>query len=177
MALLVIVSLMLQATGLLGTAVTTEHYHDLGKYLFTFVVFWGYVSFSQFMLIWYANIPEETAWYYQRYTGSWLVLSKILLWGHFLLPFFFLIMRTVKRNRALLLVAAVYMLAVHFLDLHWLIMPTLHHEGWHPHLMDLTTLLAVGGFFTAAFFRNLLSAALIPVKDPRLHEALAFENF
>ena len=177
MALLVMLTLGLQGAGFFGKAVTMEHFHDLGKYTFAFIVFWGYIAFSQFMLIWYANIPEETAFYYDRYQGSWMTASRILLFGHFLLPFFFWILRTVKRSRALLFAGSAYLVVLHYLDIRWLVMPVLHPEGQAWSLMDLTTLLAVGGFFLFALSRLMLSAALIPVGDPRLRESLAFENF
>jgi hypothetical protein len=177
MALLILVNNALQGTGLLGDAVTDEHYHDLGKYLFGFVVFWGYMAFSQFLLIWYANIPEETAWYHQRAEGSWMLASRVILFGHFLIPFFFFIPRTIKRARPLLFLGAGYMLLIHLADIHWLVMPTLHHDGMHASLMDLAALLVVGGGFVAALSWNMTHSALVPLKDPRLAEAVAFENF
>jgi hypothetical protein len=175
--LLTLVVTWLQGAGFLGSAVNAEHVHDLGKYTFAFIVFWGYIAFSQFMLIWYANIPEETAWFYQRYQGTWLIGARIMVFGHFLLPFFFMILRRVKRSRALMVAGGLYLVVLHYLDMRWLVMPTLHHDGMNFHVMDLTTLLAIGGIFVFVFVRLLTSAALIPLKDPRLKEALAFENF
>ena len=91
--------------GVLGRAVTVEHYHDLGKLLFAFVVFWAYIAFSQYMLIWYGNIPEETGWYLKRQTGDWAWVSLVLLFGHFVLPFLVLLPRAVKRRPRLLAAA------------------------------------------------------------------------
>lgn len=167
----------LQAWGFLGRAVTSEHLHDLGKMLFAFVVFWAYMAFSQFMLIWYANIPEETMFFHARYVGSWKIVSTVLLFGHFLIPFFFLMSRTVKRMRPLLYMGAFYMLALHYVDMYWLAMPILHPDGVSVTMMDLAAFLAVGGAVMGVFFHNLTRNALIAYKDPRLHEALAFENF
>jgi hypothetical protein len=175
--LLVLVCMALQRAGFLGNAVTPEHYHDLGKLAFAFIVFWGYIAFSQFMLIWYANIPEETEFFYGRYQGSWLLASRILLFGHFLVPFYFFIVRRVKRNPVLLQLGCAYLVVLHFCDMRWLMMPVLHPEGVHLHVLDFTTLVGIGGVFTWAFLRLLVSSALIPVKDPRLKEALVFENF
>lgn len=177
LALLIVLGMTLQRGGLLGKAVTAEHYHDLGKFLFAFVVFWGYIAFSQFMLIWYANIPEEQHWYHMRMQGSWTTITKVILFGHFLLPFFFLIQRRVKRHRGLLFGGAAYLLLIHLVDIYWIIMPTGHRAGFQPSLLDLATLLFVGGVFVHVFARLTLGAALVPVKDPRLEEALAFENF
>lgn len=167
----------LQAWGFLGRAVTSEHLHDLGKMLFAFVVFWAYMAFSQFMLIWYANIPEETVFFHARAIGTWKVLSTTLLFGHFLMPFFFLMPRTVKRMRPLLYMGAVYMLVLHYIDMYWLAMPILHPQGVSVSLMDFAAFLAVGGAFAGVFFHNLTKNALVAYNDPRLHESLAFENF
>ena len=99
-AAIVLIALALRAAGWLEGFVTVEHFHDLGKLLFAFVIFWAYIAFSQMMLIWYGNLPEETAWYAQRWHPPfWHGVSWLLLVGHFLLPFLFLLPRTVKRAR------------------------------------------------------------------------------
>jgi hypothetical protein len=175
-SLLTLLGMALQRTGILEKEITTEHYHDLGKYMFAFLVFWSYIAFSQYMLIWYANIPEETLWIKHRTTGGWELVAYALMIGHFAIPFFFLLPRTIKRNRALLRLGAIWLLLMHFVDLYWLVMPTLHPE-LHPSLIDLTTMIGVGGFFFAAFGWLARKHAIIPTKDPRLQESLAFENF
>jgi hypothetical protein len=175
-AFLVLLALSLQRGGALRGVVSAEHYHDLGKLLFAFTVFWAYIAFSQFMLVWYANIPEETLWFAHRWHHGWEVVSVALAVGHFGLPFFFLMPRGVKRRRATLWLGATWMLAVHYLDLWWLVMPSLHREGPHPHLLDLATLLGVGGLFLATLALLMRRRSLVPVADPRLAESLAFEN-
>jgi len=107
LALITLTSLYLQKTGRVTDEITVEHYHDLGKLMHGFVVFWGYIAFSQFLLIWYANIPEETFWYEYRMdlTSGWGVLSIILLVGHLFVPFLFMMGRTMRRNRNLMLIA------------------------------------------------------------------------
>jgi hypothetical protein len=171
--------------------ITQEHLHDLGKLLFAFTCFWAYIAFSQFMLYWYGNIPEETLFYAKRWyliphgpeatrqwaTSSWSYVSVLLALGHFAVPFFFLLPRTVKRNRALVVVAALWMLLMHLVDVYWLIMPNLHPKGVALHWLDVTTLVGVGGIFFAGFFWLTRGCALIPVRDPRLPESLRFENF
>ena len=174
-ATLSLIALGLQRTGLMRNVVTTEHYHDLGKYQFAFVVFWAYIAFSQYMLIWYANIPEETLWIRHRTTNGWENITAVLMVGHFLIPFFFLMPRTVKRIPKLVGLAAIWLLGVHYVDMYWLIMPVNHHH-LHLSVMDLTTLIAVGGFFVAALGWQFQRHALLAVKDPRLDESLAFEN-
>ena len=161
--------------------ITLEHIHDLGKLLFAFTMFWAYIAFSQFFLIWYANIPEETNWFLKRLWGTpgapagWRPATMMLAIGHFAIPFFFLMPQTIKRNRVLLLIGALWMLAMHFWDIYWLVMPSLHSEI-NIQLLDLTTLIGVGGLFLAFVTWLLGRGALLPTRDPRLVESLAFEN-
>lgn len=175
-ALLVLMSASLRRAGLTGRAITVEHFHDLGKLLFAFVAFWAYIAFSQYFLIWYANIPEETAWFLHRWNGAWQEVSVTLGVGHFVIPFFFLLPRTIKRSTGALMVAAVWMLGMHYMDLYWLVMPTLHHHGAHLTVMDVATFFGVGGLFLATLGWLLKRHALVPLRDPRLSESLAFEN-
>jgi hypothetical protein len=129
------------------------------------------------MLIWYGNLPEETYWFRPRWGGGMEILSLGLALGHFIIPFFFLMSRHIKRSRTALAAAAAWMLFIHLVDIYWLVMPTLHPSAFRPSLLDLTTLMAVGGFFVFAVSRRLLGHQLIPIKDPRLPESLGFENF
>ncbi|MBK6848193.1 MAG: quinol:cytochrome C oxidoreductase [Proteobacteria bacterium] len=176
-AFLALVGLLLRRARVLADVITVEHYHDLGKLLFGFTVFWTYIAFSQFMLIWYGNLPEETIWYARRLIGSWGQVTLVLALGHFVVPFFYLMTRATKRRGATLLPAALWLLTVHYLDLYWLVMPILHPEGARPCLLDLTAFLGVGGCFVALFGRQLRRHALVPMRDPRLAESLAFENY
>ncbi len=176
LAVLVLLVLGLGRAGLLAGVVTAEHRHDLGKLLFAFLVFWAYIAFSQYMLIWYANLPEETAWYAHRLAPGWKGVSVGLAVGHFVLPFFFLLPREAKRRPATLGAAAAWLLAMHYLDLYWLVMPGLHRQGVQPHLLDLLTLVAVLGLFLAAWGLLARRRPLVPVGDPRLAESLSFEN-
>ena len=176
-AIVTIFSYGLQTKGLLRNAITTEHYHDLGKLLYGFNCFWAYIAFSQYMLIWYANIPEETGWFQIRQTGTWETVSfKILVFGHFLIPFVVLMSRHVRRNKFLLTIGALWLLALHWIDLYWLVMPTLHHEGYTPKLIDFACFLATGGIFFAGVSYFAAGRALLAKGDPRLPESLAFEN-
>jgi hypothetical protein len=175
-ALLIVLALLLQKGGLLEGVVTRDHFHDLGKLMFAFVVFWAYIAFSQFMLQWYANMPEETNWFAERLGHGWLPLTRALAIGHFVVPFFFLLLRDVKRHPVGLLASSLWLLLMQWLDLYWLIMPGLYHEGPRLHLLDVLTFLALGSAFTAALAGTLRSKALVPLNDPRLAESLAFEN-
>lgn len=175
-ALMAVVIVSFRSQGLLKDIVTVEHQHDMGKLLFAFLVFWSYIAFSQYFLIWYAHMPEETVFFAHRSEGSWSTVSIILAAGHFIVPMFFLMSRHIKRKNITMLAGAIWMLAIHFVDLHWVVMPTLHGDGFSFHILDLTTFVGVGGVFFAAFAWLMGRAPLVPLKDPRLGEALRFEN-
>ncbi|MCA9666281.1 MAG: hypothetical protein KC503_11860 [Myxococcales bacterium] len=170
-----LMGVLLQRSGVLKDVITSEHYHDLGKLIFAFTVFWAYIAFSQYMLIWYGNIPEETVWFKHR-GGAWLGMSIFQGVGHFAVPFFFMINRTIKRFKPTLIIGALMVLTVHYFDMYWLIMPTYHHHGPHFTIVDLTTFVGVGGVFLAVFGYGLARHKLIPAGDPRLKESLAFKN-
>lgn len=176
LAALTLVVLGFRASGFLRRTVTTEHLHDLGKLLFAFTILWAYVAFSQYFLIWYANQPEETAWFLRRRSGGWNGLSWLLLFGHFVVPFALLLPRAAKRSPAWLGLVAAWVLAVDYLDFYWLVMPELHAEGARPHWLDLAALAAVGSAFAAVVARACARHPLVPVGDPRLVESLVFRN-
>jgi hypothetical protein len=175
-AWLALKSHLLQGGGLLPNAITREHYHDLGKLIFAFIVFWAYIGFSQYMLIWYANIPEETEWFLQRQSGGWTALSVLLLFGHFFLPFLALLSRYPKRQRLLLVPGTIWVLFMHWVDLYWLAMPAFGASSPPLHALDFTLFVGVGGIFTALLLRRLAKHSLLPEKDPRLADSLVFEN-
>jgi len=175
-AVLALVSIAGRRSGLLGAVVSEEHQHDIGKLLFGFVIFWAYMAFSQYMLIWYANLPEETGFFAQRLTGSWRTASIVLAMGHFVVPFFFLLPRAIKRSTGALAAVSAWLLVMHLLDLYWLVMPSLYPNGMAPSLLDATALIGCCGVFLAAFGGALRRQALIPLRDPRLPESLTFEN-
>lgn len=180
-AFMTLVAMGLQKAGLLKDAITTEHYHDLGKYVFGFTVFWAYIAFSQFILIWYANIPEETEFYMVRMEGGWHLISYALPVLHFGVPFFFLLSRHMKRNRTMLAIACVWTLVMHLVDMYWLVLPTSGGHGEHAHLAlswtDFTALIGIAGAFLAVFGVFLKKNAVVCINDPRLEDSLAHENF
>ena len=139
--------------------------------VFAFTVFWAYIGFSQYFLIWYGNIPEETVFFLHRSEGSWRVASLLLAVGHFAIPFLYFLPRSVKRDPRTLALGSAWILLMHFIDLYWLVMPSLHPHGIHFGLADLAALLAVGGCFVAAATRLTASAPRVPLKDPRLAES------
>jgi hypothetical protein len=172
----ILVAVALQACGRLKTSITIEHYHDLGKLLFAFIIFWGYMAFSQYLLMWYANLPEETEWYLVRQSGPWVWISLALLFGNLLIPFFGLLSRHVKRRKWSLAFWAVWLLVMHWLDLYWIVMPNLSPQAlpWGP--IDGCLFLGMGGVYLAGLVHVAGQHALVPLADPRLGESLAFEN-
>ena len=174
-ALLSVVVAAMRGAGLLNTVITADHLQDIGKFLLAFTAFWAYIAFSQFFLMWYANLPEETTWYQARIEGSWLTVSIVLMAGHFAVPFFYLMGRAVKRRGSTLAIGGAWLLVMHFLDLYWQVMPTLHPEGFSPSLLDVAAFLTVGGCFVGAASWLLRRQALVPLRDPRLAESLALE--
>lgn len=173
---LILMLLILQGRNRLTGVVNEEHFHDLGKLLFGFVVFWAYIAFSQFMLIWYGNLPEETIWFAQRWKDGWQYASILLAAGHFFIPFFVLLSRDTKRQMKIIGAAAIWMLVMHYLDLYWLVMPSVDSAGLQFHLLDLLALVGLGGLFLAALIQVSMRSALVPTHDPRLAESLSFEN-
>ena len=128
-AFVILLSQWLGAKGYLREAINTEHYHDLAKLMFTFMVFWTYVNFSQYMLITYANLPEETEFFRMRLDGGWGAVGTLLVFGHFFVPFAFLMSRHIKRNPVTLAVGAVLMLVIHWVDMQFLVLPNFEHAG------------------------------------------------
>ncbi len=172
-----LVALSLESKGILEGVITTEHHHDLGKMMFAFVVFWSYIAFSQFFLIWYANIPEETIWFLHRVEGSWKTITLLLVYGHFLAPFLLLMPRFVKRRSTALKVMAIWILFMHWVDLYWNVLPNFSKHGVHFHWLDLSTMLGIGGIFVWHFWKTYRASSPVPVNDPKLSASIEFTNF
>ncbi|MCG8510965.1 MAG: hypothetical protein MI741_17215, partial [Rhodospirillales bacterium] len=183
---IILVCMTLQRFGFLKP-INKEHYHDLGKLLFAFVFFWGYIAFSQYMLIWYASIPAELMWMARRgastfedHSTPYIGVALLLLFGHFVIPFLGLLSRHVKRNRAGLAFWAVWMLVMHLIDLYWVVMPEFDSQAIFPNVIaagiDLFCIAGLIILFVGAAARVLGSMTLMPVRDPRLGESLAFHN-
>lgn len=176
-AFLVVVVFLLKRSGKLAEEITVEHEHDIGKQLFGWIVFWAYIAFSQYMLIWYGNIPEETEWYFTRQQGGWATVSWILVFGHFLIPFLVLLPRGVKRRAGALTAMAVFVLVMHWVDCFWLVAPEKGAAGHVP--FDFTMVACAIGqaaLLTAGVTFALAGGSLLPRRDPRLAESLSFEN-
>lgn len=174
LALTTFIIIRLQSNNVLTTSITEEHYHDLGKLMFAFTIFWGYMAFSQYFLIWYGNIPEETIWFLHRWESSWKTISLIIVFGHFVVPFFILFPQVTKRNKPVMTIMTIWILTMHWVDIHWIVMPTLHHHGFHFSWLDATTVVGIGGIFLFIFWRLFTNHPLVPVNDPKLKKSIEF---
>ncbi len=179
MALVTLVLIILRTFGRLHVAFTDDHLHDLSKLLFAFTVFWAYISFSQYFLIWYANIPEETAFFLLRKQGVWEYFSWIIPICHFIIPFVFLMARTVRRSRPLIALACVWLLGIHVVDWYWMVRAGLMHDGEivGPQFIDLFAIAGPVLVFAGLLVRKIASGPLMPLQDPRLDEGLNHKNY
>lgn len=176
MALLILVVYTLQTRGYLKGVVTVEHYHIMGKLLLAFTIFWAYIAFSQYFLIWYANIPEETSYFLRRNIESWNYMSTFLTIGHFVLPFIFLLFQAAKRDPKILSKIAMWIIFMQVVDMYIIVLPMLHDKGVHVHWLDLACLVAIGAPLAFFYLQNLGKYPLFPVKDPRLTASLKLTN-
>jgi len=176
MSLLVLVITALQRAGYLKNVVTLEHYHIMGKWMFAFCVFWAYIGFGQYMLIWYANIPEEIQYFLTRNTESWWGLSMLLVFGRFFGPFAILLLRSIKKHPRQLCYVAAWILLMQMLDIYLVVLPALHGTGVHVSLWDFAALIAIGATLAFVYLRIVAKTSLFPVRDPHLVESLKLVN-
>ncbi len=185
MAVLILTLTWLRSKGYLQTVTSKEHYHIMGKLMHAFVIFWAYVSFSQFMLIWYANITEETTYFILRNTENWWLWSISLPFGHFALPFVLLLPHYAKKIPKLIVPICIYILIYHVIDLYIAVIPergvSLSHGKslfveHNAYLGDILAFITVGAFFVFMFLRNIGSANLYPNRDPRILESANLHN-
>ena len=149
-----------------------NHLHDLGKLLLAFVMLWAYFNFSQFLIIWMGNLPEEIPWYLSRVTGSWVWVSVLLIVGHFVLPYVLLLNRDLKRAGGTVATIAVLVIVMRFVDLFWLLGPEHGKPLLSVHWLDFVAPVALGGIWVALFLWQLGTRSLIPVTEPTLQEAI-----
>ena len=171
-AFIVVVLVLLSDRAPLADYVGPRHYHDLGKLMLAFVMFWAYVSFSQYLIIWSGNLPEEIPWYIKRLQGGWGWVGAALLLFHFALPFLLLLPRSANRNPRILGAVAGLVVLMRMLDVFWLTKPALSAPGFRIHWMDLAAPIGVGGLWLATFLWQLGRRPLLPVHDPDLAPAL-----
>ena len=175
-AIMILICLGFRKAGILDKEINIEHYHDLGKWLFAMTCFYTYMAFSQYLLIWYANIPDETQFFRHRMPGTWLYISLSLPFIRFFIPFFTLISRPAKRNLTILSVMSVWSLVVVYLDLYWVVMPVFYPNGPQIHWLDFATLGATVSITGLVFWSRFRRHAMVPEGDLRLEQSLHFEN-
>lgn len=171
-AVLILIIMFLWKKGLLTNTLQKGHIYDLGVQLFGFTIFYAYIAFSQFLLIYYANIPEETVWYLERLQGGYEYLAYIYFIGRFGIPFLVLLPKGTKTNSKVIISMSVLILISHFIELYWIAMPVLNHHGFHFDWITLTSFIGLGGIFLGLFFHRFKQSKMIPVNDPRLGDSL-----
>ncbi|MBB5034552.1 hypothetical protein [Prosthecobacter vanneervenii] len=182
MAASILVITWLRSLGYLQKVVTEEHYHLMGKLLFAFTVFWAYIAFSQYFLIWYANVTEETRFYLTRNTEGWRALSIFIVIGHFVAPFVFLLSQPRKKNPVVMSLGCIWILFMHLVDMYWNVIPergpSLGQGVWvaGAWVQDLAALCAVFGIMGYLYLRGLAKYSLYPWRDPRLIESVNVIN-
>lgn len=175
LATLTIIVILLRRWGVFSGIVNDEHLHDLGKLIFAFSTFWMYIWFSQYLLIWYANIPEETSYFIRRESGSWATFSIMNVVFNWVLPFIVLISRSAKKNEGLLLKVCIIIMIGHWIDLFWMILPPFMTTPAFS-IWEIGPMAGVVGLFFLVVFRTLSRANIIPVKDPMLIESLHYHS-
>ncbi|MFN7139137.1 MAG: hypothetical protein ACK4UN_07355 [Limisphaerales bacterium] len=176
LATIYLLSLVLKRSGPLKNVVQTRQFHDLGVLWFAFTVFYAYIHFSQYFIIWNANIPEETFWYIKREQGTWWQFGMLLIFGHFFLPFLALLRINAKVNHSMTIPLAIWTWLMHFCDISFNIMPVLLPDGYNQAPLSIVLVLCcmafIGAVLVVVWLKHFASHAAYPVKDPRLAEAL-----
>lgn len=166
------VLILLAQTSPLDKVVSAHHLHDLGKLLFAFLMLWAYLSFSQFLIIFSANLPEEIPHYLTRSEHGWQWVTIFIVVLHFIVPYSLLLSRDLKRNSGRLKLIAIWILIARVVDYYWHVAPEFHKEAFSPSLLDVALPLALGGIFITLFVSQLRGSALLPVHDAGLQKAL-----
>ena len=172
MAVLLIVLVWLSRRPPLDAIVVPSHFHDLANLMLAFVMLWAYFSFSQYLIIWSGNLPEEIAWYLHRLQTGWRFVAIALVLFHFVVPFVLLLSRAVKRAPHLIVLVAAGILLARLVDLFWLIAPEFHRDGIAVSWMDVVIPLSLCSLWTGCFIWQLRGRAILPVYDPQFDEAL-----
>jgi hypothetical protein len=157
----------------MAEVVTKKHLHDLGKLMLAFTMLWAYMSFSQLLIIWSGNLPEEISWYMVRLNNGWQWVGLILLVFQFTVPFLILLSQTIKRNPKTLASLAMFILLIRVIDIFWLVEPNFNVNGFHLSWIDIAAPVGVGGVFVALFLMELVKRPLMPLGAPDLQKTLA----
>jgi hypothetical protein len=172
----VVITVRARGPNLYGVLVTPDHFQSMGTFLFAFTVFWAYIGFSQYMLIWYANMPEETQYFITRNTESWWAMSMILVIGRFFGPFAILLLRSIKKHPHQLCYVGGWVVCMQMLDMYIVILPALHGTGVHVSIWDFVSVIAMGATLGFVYLQIVTRTSLFPMRDPRLIESLKLTN-
>lgn len=172
LAFMLLMMIYFKKTGMIKGYFGIDHVHDVAKFLKGFTVFWAYIAFSQFMLIWYANIPEETEFYLLRADGMWLAISLSLLFFKFIIPFLALLPKGVKRDEKSLIPICLLILVMQYVDIYWLVYPNFFHGHVEFGFYEITLLCLFVGLFLLSIIKFFQKNSLVAIKDPRLHESI-----
>lgn len=167
-------SIKLNEKGFLVKGLRQDHYYSFGALMFAFVNFWAYIAFSQFMLIWYANLPEETFWFIARGTGSWMYISLGMILVHFLIPYALILPQPAKMDPKRLKIVSLWLLFAHFYDIYWLVMPTLDKDGYVFNILDFGFPVLSVGLIIVVFYFVANKKSLLPIKDTKLKQGMDF---
>jgi hypothetical protein len=179
-AVVILTTLGYKRAGLVGDEINTEHFHDLGKLMFGFLIFWAYISFGEFFLIWYAAIPEETVYYHRRWDdNSWRMISVSIVVLKFIVPFYLTMSRNAKRNNAMIGFGAAWIVGMHLVEMYYWIMPyyrPFQPVQWAGIWLEAGCVMATLGVYLTYVLFRMRQHSLIAVGDPRLQRALDFQN-
>jgi hypothetical protein len=172
MAVVLLAVRFLAGTEPFARATSRFVFRDLGNLLFMFLMLWGYVTFSQLIIVWSGNLPEEISWYLPRLQTSWKYVSLFILLSYFGAPFLLLLSRRVKEDIRFLSRVAAWVLAMRMIDMIWLVEPTFHPAGISFHVLDFAAPIGIGGIWAAFFLRELDRRPLLATHDPRMELAM-----
>ncbi len=172
LATITVVVILMRRRGVLDSAVNSSHLHDLGKLIFAFSTFWMYIWFSQYILIWYANIPEEVVYYLNRERGSWLIFTGVNVVFNWVIPFVVLLPQAAKRNEGLLFKVCIIIMVGHWIDLFWMILPPFHESGPEFSIWVIAPMAAAMAGFFLVTYRAFAGVSAVPVNDPYLKESI-----
>jgi hypothetical protein len=172
LAFTVLTSAWLSQRQPMNAVLRPSHFKDLGNLTLTLVMLWTYFAFSQYLIIWSGNLPEETTWYVARKHGGWGAIALAIAILQFAFPFLILLSRATKSSGRKLALLALLILSMRALDVIWLIEPTFNRERFHLSWMDVVAPIAIGGLWLAVFSWQLRQRPLMPINDPQLEQAL-----
>ncbi|VAX25151.1 Putative uncharacterized protein TTHA1760 [hydrothermal vent metagenome] len=169
-----ILVIWLNEKGLLVKGIKQDHYYSLGALLFAFINFWAYIAFSQYLLIWYANLPEETFWFLKRWEGSWMIFSILFIFVHFVVPYFGLLSQPSKTDPKRLKYMAGWLVFAHLMDLYWIVIPTFSPDGFVFGWIEIGFIILAIGIIMVVFYFKAKKTNLVAIGDPKLQRGIDF---